>query len=41
MKKEKDFVIDETGYVPKHILEKAKKRKEERQKQIGKVKKAR
>lgn len=37
MKKEKNFVVDETGYVPKHILEKAKKHKEERQKKIGKV----
>ena len=34
-------VIDETGYVPEHILKKMKKRKEEKQKKVGKVVKAR
>lgn len=37
----KNEEIKEIGYVPEHILKKMKKRKEERQKQVGKVKKAR
>lgn len=39
MRKNKE--IKEIGYVPEHILKKMKKKKEERQKQVGKVKKAR
>ena len=40
-KEENNVVIDDRGYVPEHILKKMKKKKEEKQKQIGKVKKAR
>lgn len=37
----KNSVIDETGYVPSHIVEKMKKKKKEREQNKGKVKKAR
>lgn len=37
----KNNVIDEKGYVPKEIVTKMKKRKEEKQKKVGKVVKAR
>ena len=33
----KNDEIKEIGYVPEHILKKMKKKKEERQKKIGKV----
>lgn len=37
----KDFVIDETGYVPKAIVEKMKKKKKEREQRKGKIVKGR
>lgn len=37
----KNSEIKEIGYVPEHILKKMKKKKEERQKKVGKVVKAR